>query len=61
MSCSLRAGPPEEREVWNDETVYWRRNYVALFRELGIAALAEPIPEDAVIGHIDTLVTADLR
>jgi SAM-dependent methyltransferase len=51
-------GPPEGSEVWNDETVYWRRDYVALFRELGVDAESEPLPEEAVIGHIDTLVTA---
>jgi ubiquinone/menaquinone biosynthesis C-methylase UbiE len=54
-------GPPEEREVWNDETVYWRRDYVALFRELGFSAESEPLPEEAVLGHIDTLVIADHR
>lgn len=54
-------GPPEEREVWNDETVYWRRDYVALFRELGVDAESEPLPEEAVMGHIDTLVTAQAR
>jgi ubiquinone/menaquinone biosynthesis C-methylase UbiE len=51
-------GPPAQREVWNDETVYWRRDYIALFGELGVAAESESLPEEAVIGHIDTLVTA---
>ena len=52
-------GAPEGRVDWNNgETTYWRRDYERALRELNVSTSIEPIPSDAVVGHVDTLTTA---